>query len=170
MKLKRLVTSEAGAGRVGVDVKSITSTPADGVRVVWGFDGPPTLPLDAEELVAMATPRGLLPPVGGARVCLSTIPPAGDQPDLEEIDFGAAGVTLHESGNGLHRTDSIDIFVVLEGAITVLQPDGAGGEEETKLEAGDLFVETGTFHRWHNGSDRPCTLLAFVVGAERSAG
>ena len=58
----------------------------------------------------------------------------------------------------LHRTTSIDYGIVLEGEMT-MELDGGS---VTQLKAGDVVVQRGTNHLWHNRSSRPCR-MAFVL-------
>jgi quercetin dioxygenase-like cupin family protein len=57
----------------------------------------------------------------------------------------------------MHRTESIDYGIVLEGEIHLVLDDA-----EVKLEAGDVVVQRGTDHAWDNRSDRT-TRMAFVL-------
>lgn len=64
-------------------------------------------------------------------------------------------------GSGrMHRTDSLDFGVVLEGSIT-LEMEGA----EVVFHAGDLLVQRGTLHRWTNHTAEPCTIVYVLIGA-----
>jgi quercetin dioxygenase-like cupin family protein len=58
----------------------------------------------------------------------------------------------------MHRTQSIDYGIVLEGEMT-MELDGGS---VTHLKAGDVVVQRGTNHLWHNISDKPCR-MAFVL-------
>jgi quercetin dioxygenase-like cupin family protein len=56
----------------------------------------------------------------------------------------------------MHVTDTVDYGIVLEGELWLLLERG-----ETCLRAGDVVVQRGTLHGWHNRSDR-VTRIAFV--------
>jgi quercetin dioxygenase-like cupin family protein len=58
----------------------------------------------------------------------------------------------------MHRSDSIDYAVVLEGAITMQLDDGV----EVTLNAGDTLVQRGTIHNWTNKGSVAC-VVAFVL-------
>jgi len=58
----------------------------------------------------------------------------------------------------MHRTQSIDYGIVLEGEMTMV----LDGESETHLKAGDIVVQRGTNHLWHNRSSKSCR-MAFVL-------
>lgn len=56
----------------------------------------------------------------------------------------------------MHRTDTVDYAIVLEGEITLLLDDS-----EVELKAGDVVVQRGTNHAWSNRGPDAC-LVAFV--------
>lgn len=57
----------------------------------------------------------------------------------------------------MHRTESVDYGVVLEGQIVLLLDD-----EEVVLERGDMVVQRGTIHAWTNRTDK-ITRMLFVL-------
>lgn len=59
----------------------------------------------------------------------------------------------------MHRTQTVDIGVVLEGETWLLLDDGS----ETRLAAGDAVVQRGTNHAWVNRSDRPVRMLFVLI-------
>ena len=63
----------------------------------------------------------------------------------------------------MHRTDTIDYVVMLEGAIDMEMDDGLS----VHLEAGDVLVQRGTYHSWTNRGTVPCRLAAVLVDAKR---
>jgi quercetin dioxygenase-like cupin family protein len=56
----------------------------------------------------------------------------------------------------MHRTDTLDYGIVLAGQVYLVLET-----EETLLRAGDVVVQRGTYHAWHNRSDRTAR-LAFI--------
>lgn len=56
----------------------------------------------------------------------------------------------------MHRTNTVDYGLVLCGELTVVLERG-----ETVLQPGDIIVQRGTNHLWHNRSDAPAR-IAFV--------
>lgn len=54
----------------------------------------------------------------------------------------------------MHRTDTIDYGVVLAGEVTLLLERG-----ETVLRAGDVVIQRGTLHAWHNRGGVPARML-----------
>jgi mannose-6-phosphate isomerase-like protein (cupin superfamily) len=61
----------------------------------------------------------------------------------------------------MHRTATMDYDVVLEGTIGLELDHGA----EVTLKPGDVVVQNGTRHRWHNRGNIVARLLAVTVGA-----
>jgi uncharacterized cupin superfamily protein len=61
----------------------------------------------------------------------------------------------------MHRTESIDYGIVLEGQIVLLLDD-----EEVVLEAGAVVVQRGTIHAWSNRTDRIARMLFVLTDGE----
>ena len=57
----------------------------------------------------------------------------------------------------MHRTETVDYGIVLEGEITLVLDEG-----ETVVRAGDIVVQRGTNHGWANRSGKGCR-IAFVL-------
>jgi mannose-6-phosphate isomerase-like protein (cupin superfamily) len=111
----------------------------------------------------------LAPPTHGTRIRVLDIPPETD--DLNQVDkmqaqalfaeVGAAEASTH-GGSGarhphMHRTETIDYGIVLEGEITLLVDEG-----EVVVHAGDIVIQRGTNHAWANRSGRSCR-IAFIL-------
>ena len=62
----------------------------------------------------------------------------------------------------VHRTDSIDYIVVMEGEIDMELDEG----EQVHLKAGDVMVQRGTVHNWVNRGSAPCTMAVILVHAK----
>jgi quercetin dioxygenase-like cupin family protein len=58
----------------------------------------------------------------------------------------------------MHRTESVDYGIVLDGEIHLVLGDGS----ETRLTAGDVVVQRGTDHAWENRTDS-ITRIAFIL-------
>jgi quercetin dioxygenase-like cupin family protein len=59
----------------------------------------------------------------------------------------------------MHRTETVDVGVVLEGETWLLLDDGS----ETRVGPGDAVVQRGTMHAWANRSDRPVRMLFVMI-------
>ena len=81
------------------------------------------------------------------------------------VDFGPEGTPM------MHRTQSLDYGIVLEGTVEMELDDGS----VTLLKRGDIAVQRGTNHAWRNPSKTGWTRMLFflqdcqpvVVGGER---
>ncbi|KAJ5904223.1 hypothetical protein N7504_006606 [Penicillium tannophilum] len=69
------------------------------------------------------------------------------------VDFGPQGLPL------MHRTQSLDYGIVLEGEIEMELDDGS----VTLLRKGDVAVQRGTKHAWRNPSSTLWTRMLFVL-------
>ena len=79
------------------------------------------------------------PPAGGVMVRFTEMAPGAESP--------------------MHRTETVDVGVVLEGETWLLLDDGS----ETRVGAGDAVVQRGTNHAWANRSDRPVRMLFVLI-------
>ncbi len=59
----------------------------------------------------------------------------------------------------MHRTESVDVGVVLEGETWLLLDDGS----ETLVRTGDAVVQRGTNHAWANRSDTPVRMVFVMI-------
>ena len=62
---------------------------------------------------------------------------------------------------GMHRTQSVDYGVVLDGEIWLELDDGA----QTRLARGDTIVQLAGRHAWRNKTDRLATVAFVLTGA-----
>ena len=111
----------------------------------------------------------LAPPKGGTRIRVLDIPPEDSRvhaltPEEARAHFAEVGAAEASSYTGegsrhafMHRTETIDYGIVLEGEITLIVDEG-----ETVVRAGDIVVQRGTNHGWANRSSRNCR-IAFIL-------
>src|SRR5262245_58350970 len=128
MRIRRIVNaqSDPDGGVVNriEEVVADSRTLPSGARNVYGFDDAPTLPVAPGEIEGPCTPLGIFGPMGTVRVNMLVLQPAGVRVDieasLEKMDLGTGGgVAVHESGDGMHRTDTVDMHVIMEGEVDV---------------------------------------------------
>ena len=62
----------------------------------------------------------------------------------------------------MHRTNSVDYGIVLDGELDMELGDG----KVVQLLAGDVVVQRGTNHAWINRSDRPCRMAWILIDAD----
>jgi gentisate 1,2-dioxygenase len=175
MKMRRIISAESKVGVV-MQVEDLLDTEtADRVTNIWGFDNIPQLPLTPEQVLGEYKRLGIFGPKDSVRVDLQVVPPekAGET-DLgalmAKIDFGTGGgMTPSELGGAMHRTDTVDLAVVLKGEVDIAYPGEDGQVLSVTAKEGDFFVQNGAFHEFHNRSNDPCVILMVVFGAERQA-
>ena len=72
------------------------------------------------------------------------------------------GVLAPGTRSPMHRTESLDYGICLEGECDM---ELDGGETVT-LRAGDVVIQRGTNHVWHNRSDCPCRFAWILLDAQ----
>ncbi len=145
-QIRRVVTAHDAHGKalVGMD-SSIESTPGridkniSAVDVWWTHCVPVAVERDD---ASVETSPGMPTPAGTLLKILEIAP--GTQPLM-------------------HKTDTLDYAIVMEGAIDMLLEDGC----EVRLKAGDVLIQRGTVHGWANRGGEPCRIAFFLVAAVR---
>ncbi|MEK6594035.1 MAG: cupin domain-containing protein [Pseudomonadota bacterium] len=122
-----------------------------------------------------AGPKQIHPPPHGTVFRISEIAPETEairrlDPDKAQAVFKAMGnagaSTFGNNGRHpfMHRTETIDYAVVLQGEITMLLDD-----QDVLLKAGDVVIQRGTNHAWSNRSDKPALMLYVLIDGEFDA-
>ena len=109
--------------------------------LLWVTDASPARYADAD---VAAREMGIPPPTHGTVLRVVEFPPAGANPDP-----------------GMHRTESVDYGIVLEGEIDLVLDDS-----EVRLKAGDVVVQQGTVHGWINRGKINCRVAFVLIGAQ----
>ena len=173
--VRRIVTGEGQDGKPVVasdgDVPAIETPLMPGAKFfgLWGADTAPKLP-DAGDKPPYRT---WFPPDGGFRFELielppedaNAAPPADMKQALKETEERLPGLirTMDPKTHGMHRTDTVDLIYVTEGAC-LLALDGG---ESVAVGTGDSVVLNGQRHAWRNPHDAPCRLLTVSLGVKR---
>jgi uncharacterized cupin superfamily protein len=63
----------------------------------------------------------------------------------------------------MHRTDTIDIGVVISGEITSVADDGT----KVVLRPGDIYIQNGALHAWEVSRESPADVVWILIGAKR---
>ena len=160
MAVRRVVTGHTSEGvAVVVSDEEVASTPigdrGSATTVLWGRDDAPQFPDDGMP----PTRSSLFPPPGGSAWAVLELAPDGDE--HHEFVRTELAPWADPDEPGMHRTATIDYDIVLDGMIG-LELDGGA---EVTLGPGDVVVQNGTRHRWHNRGDRVARLLAVTIGA-----
>jgi quercetin dioxygenase-like cupin family protein len=139
---RRIVTGHDASGKSVV--LSDTPTPktldigSAAFHEIWVTAHTPA-PIDAEEPEPTDRPVRTPPPDNGVMVRFTEMAPGAESP--------------------MHRTETVDVGVVLEGETWLLLDDGS----ETRVGVGDAVVQRGTNHAWANRSDRPVRMLFVLI-------
>jgi hypothetical protein len=64
----------------------------------------------------------------------------------------------------MHRSETLDLMVVLSGRIVLGVEDG-----EDEIGAGDAVIQRGTLHRWRVTGDEPCAYLSVLLAPSAGA-
>lgn len=111
------------------------------------------------------TTGGGFPDVGSLVFRMIKLPPESvirANPEDAERYFGGP-VDLDSPDYGMHRSDTVDLIIVISGEIYARMDSG----EEVLLRPGDSLVQRGTVHTWRNLSDEPCVMAAVLVGTDK---
>lgn len=123
---------------------------------------PPTLTEDGTP-----TPGGRFPGPGALLYGIMQIPAEKtlrEHPAEVKKHYGRE-LDLDSNDRGMHRTDSVDLIIILSGELWCKLEDS-----EVLLKAGDSLVQRGVTHAWRNRGDEPCVMAAIVIGAPRQGG
>jgi mannose-6-phosphate isomerase-like protein (cupin superfamily) len=172
--IHRVVTSHDAEGKAVVasdgplpTVAEIRAIPGTVFHEVWSTPGTPAPVGNGAD--PTLGPLMLPPPGHGTRIRFVDIPPDS----AEFLAHGAARmkdafaqvgdakvstVQAHSPHPLMHRTESVDYGVVIEGELTLVLDDS-----EVQLKAGSVVIQRGTNHAWANRSGQPCRMLFVLV-------
>ncbi|MEP3278267.1 MAG: cupin domain-containing protein [Stappiaceae bacterium] len=131
---------------------------------LWETDGPLASNIGTEDTALR--PISHHPPVGGTRFRIVELMPdkvenagavAEDFSLIEASDIQVKGA----KDPTMHRNESVDYNIILSGEVVAVTD-----REETLLRAGDVLIQRGTAHTWHNRSQTPCVFASVMVSAE----
>ena len=148
-------------------VVEIAAIPGTVFHEVWSTSSSPAIVDNGVDPTVGALV--LPPPKHGTRMRFVDIPP--DTPEFlahgavkmhdafSQIGDAAASTVKAGSPHPLmHRTESIDYGVVIEGEMTLILDDA-----EVALAPGNVVIQRGTNHAWANRSGRPCRMLFVLI-------
>jgi quercetin dioxygenase-like cupin family protein len=174
-RIRRVVTGHDSQGKAVVlsdgQVPTVHSNPIRPGQMsfeVWKTRAMP-IPVAAEEPEPTTGPRSLQPPQNGTLLRISIVPPETEAtrnltPEQAQALFRQSGAgeasTFGKGGRHpmMHRTETVDYAVVLEGEITLILDDG-----ELDLKAGDVVIQRGTSHAWSNRSGKNVKMLYVLM-------
>jgi hypothetical protein len=177
--VRRVVTGHDARGRAVIlqdgavpRVQRIGGVHGPLFHEVWNTRATPA-PIDAASGEPPEDGIQLAPPPGGTRIRVLDIPPedaslASVTPEQARAHFaevGAAAASSHAASGSrhafMHRTETIDYGIVLEGELTLILDEG-----ETVVRAGDIVIQRGTNHGWANRSGRNCRIVFVLIDGE----
>jgi quercetin dioxygenase-like cupin family protein len=139
---RRIVTGHDGSGKSVVLSDGPTPKTLDigtaTFHEIWITDATPA-PISDTEPEPTDRPVRTPPPADGVMVRFTEMAPGAESP--------------------MHRTETLDVGVVLEGETWLLLDDGS----ETRVGVGDAVVQRGTNHAWANRSDRPVRMVFVLI-------
>jgi quercetin dioxygenase-like cupin family protein len=139
---RRIVTGHDASGKSVVLSDGPTPKSLDigtaAFHEIWITDAMP-VPIAADEPETTDRPVRVPPPANGVMVRYTDMAPGGESP--------------------MHRTETVDVGIVLEGETWLLLDDGS----ETRVGPGDSVVQRGTMHQWVNRSDQPCRMIFVLI-------
>jgi naringenin degradation protein FdeH len=139
---RRIVTGHDADGRSVVLSDAPTPKTLDigtaAFHELWITEATPA-PIEASEPEPTDRPVRTPPPDGGVLVRFTEMAPGAEAP--------------------MHRTETVDVGVVIEGETWLLLDDGS----ETRMGPGDSVVQRGTNHAWANRSDRPVRMMFVMI-------
>lgn len=175
--IRRIVTGHDAEGKAVIveagplhKVVPIEKIPGTIFHEIWSTEGAPAeVNNDPDPTLG---PLLLPPPKAGSRIRVVDIPP-----DTEEYlaqgaarmkdaftqigDAGASTVKQSSPHPLMHRTESVDYGIVLEGEMTLVLDDS-----EVALEQGDVVIQRGTNHAWANRSGKMCRMLFILIDGQ----
>jgi mannose-6-phosphate isomerase-like protein (cupin superfamily) len=172
--IHRVVTGHDANGKAIVTsngplptVAEIKAIPGTVFHEVWCTDQTPVVVDNGAD--PSLGPLMLPPPKQGTRIRFVDIPP--DTPELlahgasqmkaafSQIGDVAASTVNADSPHPLmHRTETVDYGIVIEGALTLVLDDS-----EVELKVGSVVIQRGTNHAWANRSGKLCRMLFILV-------
>jgi len=141
---RRIVTGHDASGRSVIlsDTPSPKTTDIGtaAFHEIWVTEATP-VQIPAGEPEPTDRPIRVGPPANGVMIRFTDMAPGAESP--------------------MHRTETLDVGVVLEGETWLLLDDGS----ETRVGPGDAGVQRGTNHAWANRSDRNVRMVFVLVDA-----
>lgn len=149
-------------------VKDIEAIPGTRFHEVWSTDASPAF-ISRLQNDPTIGPVVLPPLKNGTRIRFVDIPPdteeflAHGKDNMKDAfsnigDEDASTVKDNSPHPLMHRTESVDYGIVIEGEMTLIVDKG-----EALLKPGSVVVQNGTNHAWANRSGKMCRMLFILV-------
>jgi Cupin domain len=175
MRVRRVVTGYDESGKAvfvaddQIDATTVMLSTTT-YHELWRSDTEPVFPNAGEN----GAKSSFFPGPSGYRFFILTVPPGDGHADVDGLDLEAGirelqeklpgVIEVNEADNpGMHTTDTVDMEIMLSGELVLELDDGV----EKTLRAGDVNIQNGTRHRWHNRGDVPAVMAVAVIGGSR---
>ena len=172
--IRRIVTGHDAEGRACIvedapaaAVRTVPDRPGYRAVNVWRTNRTPA-PIDEED--SIDAHQGILPPDSGTILRIIDFPPEPADPAERDrrirATFGGMFKDATHDGRkhpGMHRTDTVDYAICLEGEIWSVMDEG-----ETLMRAGDVLIQRGTNHAWANRSQKTARIAFVLIDAMRA--
>ncbi len=170
--LRRVVTDNGkdGRSRILIDggAAKMIAVEEAGLAEIWSAPLAKDRLFDATDRLADEDLK-LEPAEGAVKVRWFTVAPEDEAKPKEEIEagaafaFGAVGAAHCRVDTSrhpmMHKTDSLDVIVLVKGRIDLLLDDG----EAFGLEPGDVVIQRGANHAWVNHGTETALLVAVLI-------
>lgn len=176
--VRRIITGHDSEGRavflsdeVSTHLRPSPVNPNRGLTDLWRTNETPAMNDGTADNAA--TQVVLTPPKNGSVFRFFQIPPDDADPNKtpEELQadadasFKAMGAEHNRDPNArhpnMHKTDSVDYIVLLEGEVTLILDEG-----EVDMKPLDVVVQRGTNHAWSNRGDTNAILAGVLIDAK----
>jgi len=171
--MRRIVTGHNSVGKSIILMDSasphaleLEGMPGLALVNLWVTDHAPAS--NAGSADAAARPVVLEPPKRGTIFRVVDFPPDKDIAGMIDRRKAFAGMGADHAMDqsdarhpGMHKTNTVDYALVLDGEIWALMDEG-----EALLKAGDCLIQRGTNHAWSNRTSHPCRVAFVLVSAE----
>ena len=173
--IRRIVTGDGADGRS----RTIEDAPASTIRTVaerpgyrsvnvWRTTQTPALIGDQD---STSRHQGILPPKNGTILRIIDFPPESADPAerqrrIQATFNGMFKDATHDKSAGahpgMHRTETVDYAIILEGEIWSVLDD-----DETLMRTGDVLIQRGTNHAWANRSQKTARIAFVLIDGKR---
>lgn len=176
-RLRRIVTKDAnGRSSVLLDGKAAKVLVVDeaGLAEIWSASLGAGM-LNGKDRLSTEDVR-LEPAAGSVKVRWFTVPPDNEGVPRDDREAqaafafaacGAAHARIDTSRHPMmHKTDTLDIIILVKGAVDLLLDDG----EATAMKPGDVVIQRATNHAWVNRGTETALLVAVLISGAGETG
>ena len=173
--IRRIVTGDDAQGRSSITedapasaVRTVAERPGYRSVNVWRTEEAPVKINSAD---TAANHQGILPPRNGTILRIIDFPPESADPAERQRRIQATFNGMFKDAThdkragahpGMHRTETVDYAILLEGEIWAVMDAG-----ETLMRAGDVLIQRGTNHAWANRSQKTARIAFVLMDGQR---